>query len=98
MFVNEEREGIRHELSADPVDPEQDAQLAVDESFAERQGGDVERLTKQDDPIEDDKDKNYYIKEFKKRKFSKNIKARNLKQLIKKILLKINVKLYLKIR
>ena len=46
----------------------------------------------------DDKDKNYYIKEFKKRKFSKNIKARNLKQLIKKILLKINVKLYLKIR
>ena len=39
-----------------------------------------------------------YIKEIKKRKIIDNIKSKNIKQLIKKILLKINVKLYLKIR
>ena len=39
-----------------------------------------------------------YIKEIKKRKIVKNIKARNLKQLIKKILLNISIKLYLKMR
>lgn len=43
-------------------------------------------------------DENYYIKEIKKRKMYKNIKARDLKQLIKKFILKINIKLYLKIR
>lgn len=43
-------------------------------------------------------DKNYYIKQMKQRRFDKNIKARNGKQLLKKILLKINVKLYLKLR
>lgn len=45
-----------------------------------------------------EKDKNHYIKEIKKRKLYNNIKARNLKQLIKKVILKINVKLYLKLR
>ena len=40
----------------------------------------------------------YQIKEIKKRKMCDNIKVRNLKQLLKKILLKINVKLYLKMR
>ena len=45
---------------------------------------------------ESEKDK--YIKEIKKRKMCDNIKVRNLKQLLKKILLKINVKLYLKMR
>lgn len=39
-----------------------------------------------------------YIKELKQRKIFDNIKARNVKQLIKKILLKVNIKLYLKIR
>lgn len=39
-----------------------------------------------------------YIKEIKKRKMIKNIKVRNIKQLVKKILLKINIKLYLKLR
>jgi len=39
-----------------------------------------------------------YIKEIKKRKIIDNIKSKNIKQLIKKILLRINVKLYLKIR
>lgn len=39
-----------------------------------------------------------YIKQIRKRKMYKNIKARNLKQLIKKILLKYNIKLYLKLR
>ena len=39
-----------------------------------------------------------YIQELKQRRIVDNIKARNIKQLIKKILLKINVKLYLKIR
>lgn len=39
-----------------------------------------------------------YIKEIKKRKIINNIKVRNAKQFIKKVLLKINVKLYLKLR
>lgn len=39
-----------------------------------------------------------YLEEIKLRKVYKNIKAENLKQLIKKILLKINIKLYLKMR
>ena len=39
-----------------------------------------------------------YIRKVKERKFYKNIKARNIKQLIKKIILMISVKLYLKIR
>lgn len=39
-----------------------------------------------------------YIKQLKKRKIYKNIKARNLKQLIKKLLLKFNINLYLKMR
>lgn len=45
-----------------------------------------------------DEDKKIYIKEFKKRKMYKNIKIRNVKQMIKRILLKINVNLYYKIR
>ena len=39
-----------------------------------------------------------YIKEIRKRKMYKNIKARNLKQLIKRLLLRCNIKLYLKLR
>ena len=41
---------------------------------------------------------NKFIKEIKKRKVYKNIKAENLKQLIKKVLIRINIKLYLKKR
>ncbi len=44
------------------------------------------------------KDQKYYIQQVQKRNFAKNIKARNIKQLIKKLLLKINIKLYLKLR
>lgn len=44
------------------------------------------------------KDQDYYIKEIKKRKMYNNIKARNLKQFIKKIILRFNIKLYLKVR
>ncbi len=43
-------------------------------------------------------EKTKFIKEIKARKMYKNIKARNFKQFIKRYLLKINVKLYLKIR
>lgn len=39
-----------------------------------------------------------YISEIKKRKMYKNIKPDNFKQLIKRIILKVNVKLYLKMR
>ena len=46
----------------------------------------------------DKKDKNKYIKEIKKRKMYKNIKPRNIKQIIKRILLHFNIKLYLKMR
>ena len=41
---------------------------------------------------------NEFIKEIKLRKVYKNIKTENLKQLIKKILIAINIKLYLKMR
>ena len=39
-----------------------------------------------------------YIQEIKNRNMIKNIKIRNLKQLIKKIILKVNIKLYLKLK
>ena len=45
-----------------------------------------------------EKDLENYIKQIKIRKMYKNIKPYNLKQLIKRIILKFNVKLYLKIR
>lgn len=44
------------------------------------------------------KEQQQYIKEIKKRKLIKNIQIKNIKQIIKKILLKINIKLYLKLR
>jgi len=44
------------------------------------------------------KNKNIFIKEIKKKNIFKNIKVRNIKQLLKKILLLINVRLYLKIK
>ena len=44
------------------------------------------------------KEQKEYIKQIRKRKMSQNIKARNIKQWIKKMLLKINIKLYLKVR
>ncbi len=44
------------------------------------------------------KEQKLYIKEIRKRKLANNIKARNLKQLIKKIILNISMKLYLKMR
>ena len=43
------------------------------------------------------KDKKY-IKEIRNRKITKNIKIRNAKQLFKRIVLSINIELYLKIR
>ncbi len=43
------------------------------------------------------KEQNWYIKELKKRKVYKNIRVRNIKQLIKKILLFIDIKFYSKI-
>ena len=43
------------------------------------------------------KEQKWYIKELKNRKIYKNIKVRNIKQLIKKILLFLNIKLYLKL-
>ena len=43
-------------------------------------------------------DRKLYIKEIKRRKLIKNIKARNLKQFLKKLLLNININWYLKLR
>lgn len=43
-------------------------------------------------------DQKIYIQKIKQRKLLDNIKTNNIKQLFKKLLLKINVKLYLKIR
>ena len=45
-----------------------------------------------------DKDRKIFIKEIKKRKMFKNIKVRDFKQLIKRILLNVNVNLYLKLQ
>lgn len=45
-----------------------------------------------------EKERKEYIKQIRKRKITKNIKARNLKQLLKKIILDINIGLYLKLR
>jgi len=44
------------------------------------------------------KEQEEYIKKIKSRKLIKNIQVKNVKQLIKKILLYINIKLYLKMR
>lgn len=44
------------------------------------------------------KDQKRFIKEIRKRKMTKNIKPRNAKQLLKRIILDINIPLYLKIR
>ena len=43
-------------------------------------------------------DQEKYIQEIKKRKMTKNIRIRNIKQLIKRIILGIDIKLYLKIQ
>lgn len=43
------------------------------------------------------KDQKSFIKEIKKRKLYKNIKAKNIKQLIKKIIIATNIKIYLKL-
>jgi len=43
-------------------------------------------------------DKKRFIKEIRKRKMTKNIKVRNIKQLVKRIILQINIPLYLKMR
>ena len=43
------------------------------------------------------KEQKWYIQELKNRKVYRNIKVRNIKQLIKKILLLINIKLYSKL-
>lgn len=45
-----------------------------------------------------DEEQRRYIKQIRKRKMVNNIKARNLKQFIKKLILKCNIKLYLKLR
>lgn len=44
------------------------------------------------------KERKKFIKEIKKRKMAQNIKPRNLKQLLKRIILQISIPLYLKIR
>lgn len=43
-------------------------------------------------------DRKKFIKEIRKRKMTKNIKARNTKQILKRIILDLNIPLYLKIR
>ena len=43
------------------------------------------------------KEQNEYIKEIKNREMIKNIKIRRIKQLIKRLILSINIKLYLKL-
>ena len=45
-----------------------------------------------------DEEQEKYIKEIKNRKMAKNIKVRNLKQFIKRLLLSINIKLYLQMK
>ena len=44
------------------------------------------------------KDKKKFIKELRNRKITKNIKVRNAKQLVKRIILRVSIPLYLKMR
>ena len=44
------------------------------------------------------KDQKSYIKEIRKRKMTKNIKAKNAKQLLRKLILNLNIKWYLSLR
>ena len=44
------------------------------------------------------KDQKEYIKEIRKRKMTKNIKAKNIKQLARKVILSVNIKGYLSLR
>ena len=44
------------------------------------------------------KERKQFIKEIRKRKMAKNIKPRNAKQLLKRIIIEINIPLYLKMR
>lgn len=44
------------------------------------------------------KERKKFIKEIRKRKMTQNIKVRNLRQLLKRIILEINIPLYLKMR
>ena len=44
------------------------------------------------------KDQKQYIKEIKKRKMTKNIKAKDIRQLLRKIILNVNIKWYLSLR
>ena len=44
------------------------------------------------------KDQNQYIKEIKKRQMIKNIKANNIRQMLRKIILLLSIKQYLKLR
>ena len=48
--------------------------------------------------ISNEEEKQKYIKEIRKRKMIKNIKVRNFKQLVKRILLNFNIECYLKIQ
>ena len=43
-------------------------------------------------------DRKQYIKQIRKRKMLRNIKVRNLKQMLKRIILTININWYLKIK
>ena len=44
------------------------------------------------------KDQKEYIKEIRKRKMTKNIKVKNIKQLLRKMILSLNIKWYLNLR
>ncbi len=46
----------------------------------------------------DKKDQKQYIKEIRKRKMTKNIKAKNIKQCLRKLILSLNIKWYLNLR
>ena len=48
--------------------------------------------------IDDEEERKKYIKNIRKRKIIRNIKAKNLKQLVKRIILSLNIEWYLKIR
>ena len=55
-------------------------------------------ILKAEELQKDNKEFNKYVKELKKRKVYKNIKPYNTKQLLKRFILKFNMKLYLKMR
>ena len=109
-YVQSDNSITRNEDYKKTVKKAYDALAHYDNAIKLLENLDLDKLTKQNVKIYytnaiilktkelQPEDQEKYIQEIKNRKIAKNIKIRNIKQLIKKILLSIDIKLYLKIK